>query len=98
MPTLATSTSGQELIPRSRLRKSLIFQNEDATIDMFIRQERTVVPDVSATIHDHKRAAGGVFSLTAEEDGIEAVQDRWTVIAASGTPLISFFETEDTVR
>ena len=31
-------------------------------------------------------------------DGKEAIEDRWTIIAASGTPRVSFFETENIER
>ena len=37
-------------------------------------------------------------TLSTTAEGTEAIQDRWTAIAASGTPRISFFETEDIVR
>lgn len=98
MATLSTSTTGAEFLPRNRLRKSFVVQNEDATINVFIKQERTGTPTVSSTIHDHRLGPAASIALNFGTDGIEAIQDRWTVIAASGTPLISFFETEEVVR
>lgn len=98
MPIRTLSTTAEELLPRNRLRKSWIIQNEDATINVFIRQERTVTPLVSTTVHDHRIAPGGSLALNENTDGKEALQDRWTIIAASGTPIVAFFETEDVVR
>ena len=98
MPSTTVSTTAAELIPRNRLRKSFIVQNEDAAINVFIRREAPGVSDVSATVHDHRIGPGGNIALNDNTDGKEAIQDRWTIIAASGTPRISFFETEDIVR
>lgn len=92
------STAAEELIPRNRLRKSFIVQNEDATLNVFIKRERAATPTCSSADHDHRLGPGGSIALNYNTDGAEAIQDRWTVIAASGTPLISFFETEEIVR
>ena len=96
--TKTLSTTAEELLPRNRYRKSLIFQNEDTTLDIYIKRERTATPSVSATDHDHRLGPGGILSLNFGTDGIEPTQDRWTAVSASGTPRISFFETEDIVR
>lgn len=94
MATKTLSTTAEEIFPRNRLRKSWIIQNEDASIDVFLKLERTATPTVSTTDHDHRLAAGGNIALNEFLDGKEQVQDRWTAIAASGTPRVSFFETE----
>lgn len=98
MATKTLSTTAEEVLPRNRLRKSWIIQNEDLTIDVFLKLERATTPTVSSTDHDHLIGAGGSLALNTDTDGTEAIQDRWTAIAASGTPRISFFETEDIVR
>lgn len=98
MASRTITTTAEELIPRNRLRKSLIFQNEDSAINCFIKREREATPSVSATDHDHRLSAGGILTLNFGTDGVEAIQDRWTIIAASGTPRISLFETEEIVR
>lgn len=98
MSTKLLSTTAEEVLPRNRLRRSWIISNEDAAIDVFIKREREATPTVTTTNHDHLLAAGGIIALNNGTDGQEAIQDRWTAIAASGTPRISFFETEDTVR
>lgn len=98
MPSKTIDTNAAELAPRNRLRKSIIFQNEDTSIAVFLKKERANTATVSATDHDHRIGPGGSFSLNSLMDGIEDIQDRWTVIAASGTPRVSFFETEDVVR
>lgn len=95
MPIKTLSTSAAELIPRNRLRKSWIVQNEDASINVYIKLERVATPTVSSTVHDHRIGPGGNLSLNFNTDGKEAIQDRWTAIAASGTPIVSFFETEE---
>lgn len=98
MASRTISDTASELIGRNRLRRSIIFQNEDTAINVFVKREREATPTVSATDHDHRIGPGGSLALNSDTDGKEAIQDRWTVIAASGTPRISVFETEDVVR
>ena len=98
MASRTISTTAETLFLRNRLRKSFSIQNEDATINVFIKQERVETPTVSATDHDHRVSAGNGIAINTTTDGLEAIQDRWTIIAASGTPRVSFFETEDVVR
>ena len=98
MSSRTISTTAEELLPRNRLRKSWIIQNEDGTINAFIKQERVATPTVSSTDHDHRVSAGGSLALNTLTDGKEAIEDRWTIIAASGTPRISIFETEEVIR
>lgn len=98
MPSRTVSTSIETLVNENRLRKSVLFQNEDASINVFIKQEEPGQATVSSTNHDHRLGPGGSLALNWETDGKEAIQGRWTVISASGTPLLSFFETEDVVR
>ena len=98
MGIVTTSTTASELIGRNTLRKSLIFKNEDTTNAVYTKTERDVPPTVSSTVHDIKLAAGEAFSLSSIEDGPEAIQDRWTVVAAAGTPIVSFYETEEKDR
>lgn len=98
MSSRLISNTAEELLTRNRMRKSFVIQNEDSAIDVFIKRERVATPSVSTTDHDHLVAAGGAIALNFQNDGEEAIQDRWTIIAASGTPRVSFFETEDVVR
>ena len=98
MASRTVSDTVSELVLRNRLRRSIVFQNEDTTINVFIKREREVTPTVSTTDHDHRIGPGGALALNFGTDGIEAIQDRWKIIAASGTPRISFFETEEIVR
>lgn len=98
MPSIVTSTVAAEFVPRNRLRKSIVFQNEDTSIAIFVKKERAGTPTVSSTNHDHRIGPGGSLSLNSLMDGAEDIQDRWTVVADSGTPRVSYFETEDIVR
>lgn len=98
MSTRLLSTTAEELLPRNRMRKSWLIQNEDAAIDLYIKRERVSTPTVSATDHDHVIQAGGSIALNLDMDGKESIQDRWTIVAASGTPRVAFFETEDIIR
>jgi len=97
MSSRTISNTAEELFMRNRLRKSFVLQNEDASIDIYIKQEFSGVV-VSSTDHDHRIGPGGSIALNFQNDGEEAIQDRWTVIAASGTPRISYFETESKDR
>lgn len=98
MASRAISDTAEELLLRNRLRRSFVVQNEDSTIAVFLKRERETTPTCSPTVHDHRLGPGGAIALNYSTDGIEAIQDRWTVVAASGTPRISFFETEEVVR
>jgi len=98
MASRTISTAAEEVLPRNRLRKSWIISNEDTAIAVFLKRERNAALTVSSTDHDHRVGAGGIIALNFGTDGDEAIQDRWTIIAASGTPRIAFFETEEVVR
>lgn len=98
MPSFTTSVTAAELISRNRLRKSMVFQNEDTTDAIFIKRERAATATVSTTDHDHRLAPGNAITLNFGTDGVEAIQDRWTCVAAANTPRISYFETEEIVR
>lgn len=98
MASKLTSTTAAEVVPRNTMRKSFVIQNEDTTDAVFIKRERGETPTVSSTDHDHRVGPGGAIALNDFNDGKEAVQDRWTAVAAANTPRISFFETEDVKR
>ena len=98
MASRTIANTASEILPRNRLRKSWVVQNEDASIDIFIKRERNNALTVSTTDHDHLLASGAALALNYTNDGKEAIQDRWTIISASGTPRVSFFETEDVER
>ena len=98
MPSRTVTTTGIEILPQNKLRKSFIIQNEDALINVFIKFEGPGAPIVSTTDHDHKISPGGSIAVNADTDGKEQIEGRITIIAASGFPRISFFETEDIQR
>ena len=98
MPSRLISNAAEELIPENMLRKSLTIQNEDASIDCFIKQEAPGFTTVSTTDHDHRLGPGGAAALNTMLDGRSAMQGRWTIVAASGTPRIAIFETEEEDR
>lgn len=98
MSSRLISDTAEELIPENKLRKSLTIQNEDASIDAFIKQEEPGNTTISATDHDHRIGPGGAAALNSLLDGKAAIQSRWTIVAASGTPRISIFETEEDER
>lgn len=93
-----TSTSASILVVRNRLRKSILFQNVDGSNVVYIKRERAETPTVSASDFDHRIGAGSSLSLNSVLDGVEAIQDRYTVIAGAGTPSVAVFETEDFIR
>jgi len=92
------STSADEFIPQNLLRKSILIQNEDASIDMFVKAEQPQFTTVSSSDHDHRISPGGSLELNALSDGIQQIRERWTIVSASGTPSFSFLETEDVRR
>lgn len=98
MASKLISTTAEIIVQRNLERKSWIMQNEDATISVFIKQERAETLSVSTTDHDHRIGPGGSMALNDGTDGKQAIQDRWAIVAASGTPRVSFFETEDIIR
>ena len=98
MPSRLISTTAEELFPQNALRKSFAVENEDAAIQVFIKKERPKGLTVSSTDHDHNIRPASTIAVNGDTDGEEAVQDRWTIIAASGTPRIAFIETERVKR
>lgn len=92
------STSARELVPQNMLRKSMVIQNIDGAITVYIKRERPGILTVSASDFDLQLAPGSSVALNSFLDGKEAIEDRFTVIAASGTPNIAIFETEENKR
>jgi hypothetical protein len=89
------STSAAEAVPQGNLRRSLLFINPDGGINIYLKKERPGNTDLSTTNYDVRIAPGGSFSMNTNDDGEEAVQERWTALAASGTPSLVVFETKD---
>lgn len=98
MPSRTITNAATELLPPNRLRKSFVIQNEDTSIACFIKQEGQDGLTASTTNHDHRLGPEGALALNFANDGDEAIKGRWTIVAASGTPRVSFFETEDQRR
>lgn len=98
MATRTISTSAELVLARNRLRKSFIIMNEDTSINVFIKQERAGTPTVTSTDHDLRIGPGGSIALNSFLDGAEQIQDSWSIVAASGTPRIAVYETEDITR
>jgi len=98
MATRTITTSAEELFPQNALRKSFAVENEDSTIQIFIKKERPGNTTVSTTDHDHNIRPGATIAINSLTDGEETIKDRWTIIATSGTPRISFIETEEIKR
>lgn len=86
------------ILPPNGNRVSFVIQNEDTSIDIFIKKERGDALTVSTTDHDHRLGPGDSIGVSESEDGTEATRERWTIIAASGTPRVSFFENESIRR
>ena len=97
MLVTATITAGI-LIPQNRLRKSILIQNNDGTNTVYVKRERSNSATVSASDYDFRISPGAGIAINSMVDGIEAIQDRYTVISAAGSPVIAVFETEDVVR
>ena len=95
---LALSTSARLALPPNRLRKSMLFINEDTAITIFLKFEKQDGLTVTSTDHDVRLLSGDNFAISAQEDGEEQVKGRITAIAASGTPSLAVFETEDIRR
>lgn len=98
MSSSLLSVTAAEVISQNRLRKSFVIGNEDTSIAVFLKLESPSSTTVSATDHDHRLGPGSGLTINIQQDGLEAVKGRWTGVAASGTPRISFFETEDIRR
>ena len=94
MPSRTITTTAEELFPQNRLRRSFLVENEDSTIQIFIKKERPGNTTVSTTDHDHNVRPGATIAVTGDTDGEEAIEERWTIVATSGTPRISFAESE----
>lgn len=98
MSVIVISGTASELLPQNKLRKSVVITNTDASINVFIKFERQPGTTVSTTEFDIRISPGAVFTLNQQQDGLRQIQERITIIAASGTPSIAVFETEDIER
>ena len=98
MSSRTITNVAEELLPQNSLRKSFAVENEDAAIQVYIKKERPGNNTISATDHDHNIRPAATIALNDDTDGIEAIHERWTIIAASGTPRISLIETESIKR
>lgn len=98
MASLTLSTSASEVLLPNRNRKSFAVGNEDSAIAIFLKYEKGTALSVSSTDHDFRLGPGEGVGLNAGLDGDEHVKGRWTAVAASGTPRVSVFESEDIRR
>jgi len=98
MSVQALSTSASQILPQNPLRKSIVLQNVDASINIFIKFEDPTQTTVTSSNFDVRLNAGAVFTLNQQQDGLRQIVERVTAIAASGTPSIAVFETEDIRR
>jgi hypothetical protein len=92
---IALSTTGIEVIPQGNLRRSVLFQNNDGSIAVYLKRTRPSEAVATSSDFDVKLPPGGFFNMNTKDDGEEAVQERWTAVAASGTPTLTIFETKD---
>ena len=98
MATKLAANTASELVPHNGGRKSFVFQNEDTTDSIYIKKEPGVDLNVSSTNHDYKIFPGAVIALNYQNDGEEAIQERWTFISSANTPRIAYVETENFKR
>ena len=89
------STTGIEVVPQGNLRKSILFQNTDGAINIHLKKTRPGEAVATTSVFDVRIPPGGAFAMNINDDGAEAVQERWTAVAASGTPVLTIFETKD---
>lgn len=98
MSTRTISDTAEELVPQNSLRRSITIQNQDSAILVYIKKEQPGATTVSPTDHDIRLSPGGALSLNNFLDGAESIQERYTIVASSGTPRISILETENIDR
>lgn len=98
MPSVTITNSAAELLPQNELRQALIIQNEDSSIVVYIKLEDQPNTTVSSTNHDHRLQPGASISFDEDVDGPVPTRKRITVIAASGTPRLSYYESESVER
>lgn len=92
---IALSVTGIQAVPQGNLRRSILFQNPDGAINIYLKRSRPGEPVATTTEYDVRLAPGGSFTMNTKDDGEEAVQESWSAVAASGTPNLVIFETKD---
>ncbi len=95
MSSRTITNTASELLTQNANRKSFLIQNEDSTINIFVKFERPGQNTVSTTDHDHLIGPGAALAVNQLTDGKAQIEERVTVVAASGTPRVSYFETQD---
>lgn len=97
MPQVTTgAVSGVLAIPQNRLRRSIVFENLDATDSIYIREGDAA--DITSTNADHKLAPGASIAFNSLLDGSSSITNRWAALATANTPILAVKETEDVVR
>ena len=81
-------------MPANGLRESLALSNDDGAIIVYVKQEYGQAATVSATNYDFIILPRQSKYLVTGQDGKSQIQDRYTVFPASGTPRLSYYETE----
>lgn len=89
------STTGIEVAPQGNLRRSILFLNPDGAINIYLKKTRPGESVATTSDYDVRLSPSGSFAMNTNDDGEEAVHERWTAVAASGTPNIVIFETKD---
>ena len=98
MATILVGLTAVEALSRNRLRRSFVVQNEHTTATCFLKRERADTPTVSSTDHDHRLPRETPMAINSNTDGLETIQDRWTIVCDAASVRVAFFETEDIVR
>lgn len=96
MPQLTLSTSGALVAPQNKYRKSIVFTNVDTAIVVWI--DNMQPGDITTSNAGVRLPPGASAAFNSFLDGSRQIQDRWSAIAESGTPVLAWKETEDIER
>jgi hypothetical protein len=96
MPQFTTSVTAAVAVPQNRLRKSIVFTNQDTQDNIFL-DNRNIGTITTANAGIRLRP-GDSIAFDTRVDGEAQVTDQWQAIASANTPSLVWFETENFQR
>lgn len=85
MPQVAVAQTGVQLLSRNAYRESLVFYNPSANVLFADRMNPRSITTGNAGV---RIPAGGIYALSAQKDGKDAVVDEWSGVTDAGSNTI----------
>lgn len=85
MPQISVAQTGVQLLTRNRYRKSAAFYNPSTNVLFIDRMNPRSIQTGNAAV---RIPSLGIYNISEQTDGKDAVQDEWSGITDAGTNTI----------